>query len=145
MKSLKFDLLVTPLPAERFLSRSPAGSGSQLLSKSAIPAIRASPALLMFVASFSSAFAACPQRSQTKRAGVLRLFLLTCPHTALLCDVYCAGTLMRSPPLSFCLYSIRYAASPKPLRRSARLRPTLALALVPSFPPRCLLRIGSYS
>ena len=88
----------------------------------------------MFSASFSSAFTARPQRSQTKRAGVLRMFLLACPHTAQLCEVYCAGTLMRSPPLSFCLYSIRYAASPKPLRRSARLRPALALALVPGFP-----------
>ena len=112
-----------------------ASEGSQcwLLLEFTSCASRASPALRIFPAAFSSALAVYPQFVQQKWAWVLRLSFETWPHLGQVLLVFLGLICKKIWPLLFCLYSSILKNFPQPSDRMERLSPDFAFTFLPGF------------
>src|ERR1035437_849802 len=84
----------------------------------------------MFLATFTSAFAWCPQETHAKVAWLLQLWAAVCVQGLQVCDVHAAFTFSTRPE-AFC--SNRAASRPQPDLRMPRLRPAFWATFLPGF------------
>ena len=92
---------------------------------------KASPASLMFMAATQSALAENPHSTQANCACLLRLSPEVCPHSRHWRLVLIGGTATSMPPRHLVLYSNWRRSSNGLASRMERLRPDLALTLLP--------------